>query len=236
MKNTYFGRAVMLSALCVLGTGTAFAQALVISASGQASHQYPVGSTIKYGSMIKAGDKITILDAGGTRMIVGPKVVGAKADDTKSASVASALVSAGKGHERLGAVRSMNNSAYRVPSIAGKSPPSLWAVDVRYGGTRCFLPGTKPVLWRAGEADTKDLKLTADGKVVPVTWPANADSIELPAGAVYKVETPGRTVNFKVKYLSELPATADALNSALEAQGCREQAGTLAENVNLTSK
>jgi hypothetical protein len=234
MNQTSFRRTILLGALCALGSGTAFAQALVLSASGLASHQYPVGTTIKYGSVLKAGDKLTILDANGTRMIVGPKVVTATADNTKSVSVASALVNAGAKHERLGAVRAMN-AGPRVPDIGGKAPPSLWAVDVRYGGTRCFLPGMKPVLWRASEADTADFRLTADGQVVPVKWPAGAESIQLPVGSVYKVDTTGRSIQFKVKYLPDMPATAAAMRTELETLGCREQAGTLADNVNLVS-
>ena len=81
-----------------------------------------------------------------------------------------------------------------------------------------------------------DNRLSPKGIPVAFTWPANADSIELPAASVFKAETPGRTIQFKVKYLTAMPATAEALNSQLEAMDCREQAGTLAENVNLAAK
>lgn len=226
---------MLLAAACALPAASADAQALVLGATGQTAQQYKVGTTIKYGTMIRAGDRITILDANGTRYIIGPKAVTATADSRLSASVASALVNEGGRHERLGAVRAMN-APPRVPAIGGKQPPSLWSVDIRYGGTRCFLPGMKPELWRASEADTKELKLTEDGHAVPVKWPAGAESVTIPAeqgGGSYRAETPGRTIMFKVKFLDDMPTTAAALKDKLEAAGCREQAGTLADNVNL---
>jgi hypothetical protein len=171
------------------------------------------------------------MDGKGTRYIVGPKVITSSADNTLTASVASQLNTGGS-HARLGAVRAMHGSPV-VPVIDGQRPPSLWAVDVRYGGTRCYLPGTKPVLWRASPADTKDLKLTADGQPVAFKWPAGSDTASFPSkdGALYHIETGGKTISFKVSMLPEVPTTPEAMKDELNKHGCLEQAGSLSESL-----
>ena len=199
----------------------------VIASSGPSAAQYPVGAQIANTQRItlRAGDSVTVLDNGGTRVLSGPgtHVLARRSGQTENRAFAALTTQRSADRARIASVR--GEGAEQV------SNPSLWLVDVARSGTVCLADPARVRLWRANPAAEASFAITAPGiQATSVTFPANegiaAWSARAPLsdGMTYTIGT--SEVTFK--FLSEIPEQPEAMVQALLAHGCTMQVEQLA--------
>ena len=131
---------------------SAWADALVVRASGPSAKLYPAGRKLADGGSVtlKAGDVVTLLDAKGTRTLRGPGsfgVTAASAAPASNVALAALLDTKRVRRARTGAVRGTLGEAPATPKR-----PNLWLVDVAQPGALCFADPAAVRLWRADPA------------------------------------------------------------------------------------
>ncbi len=212
---------------CVLGLGgTAFAQTIVISASGPSARGYPAGKSLAAGSRIvlAAGDTLTVLDSRGTRTLRGPATTTAEASTTNANPSFAALVATqNRRRARTGAIRGAGESA---------KPSNLWDVNVASEGTVCVANPAVLQLWRPDMQQAATLTITPETGVSASTafivgqniaaWPANLPVAE---GKTYVLSGGGLAKPTHVRFtmLNSPPADPAATYAALDAKGCEAQ-------------
>jgi hypothetical protein len=235
-----------LAAIATLGTAAAAqAQAVVVRSTGPSATAYPQGKRLAANSKVtlKAGDRVTVLDKAGTRVLAGPGsfTLDAKiARDTDAASrVSGVLASAGGTRTRTGAVRGAPMGPVQA---APSGPDSVWYIDVSKGGDYCVGNPASLVLWRPNRDQEASGKLTAmsGGKTVRVTWRAGSPlkmwPAELPVseGSVYTFSDPvGPTVTIKTHVLPSVPADELEVAELLADRGCTAQLDVFANAATL---
>src|SRR6185436_11085403 len=114
------------------------------------SKSFPPGKRIQQGARIvlKANDRLDVLDGRGTRTLRGPGnfVAGAAAG-----AIASAGPVTGQ-RARIGAVRGVEGGELR--------PPSIWHVDVTKSSTICIAQPSGVTLWRANSTPALTLNIS----------------------------------------------------------------------------
>jgi len=114
--------------------GAAQAQSIVVRSSGPSATAYPQGKKLAANARVslKAGDKLTVLDKAGTRVLAGPgsyTLDGAVARDAGAVSRVAGVMTGGAARTRTGAVRGVG-SIRSAPLAAAAGPDSVWYVDV----------------------------------------------------------------------------------------------------------
>lgn len=233
--------ALVLAAGAALACASvAAAQSIVVRSTGPSAAQYPQGKKLPDNSSVtlKPGDKLTVLDKSGTRVLSGPgsfKLNGA-VERTGGASLA-AMVSGGSSRVRTGAVRGA--PAGKAPS----GPDSIWQIDVTKAGTYCIPEAGAVVLWRPNRTEAEAAKITGDGKSAPVRWGAGSalkvwPVAEVPVadGKSYVFAGPdGKTVDFKFRMLETVPEDQIEVASLLASKGCTIQLDMIAAAAAATS-
>ena len=208
---------------------------VVVSSSGPSAGQFPAGKKLDDNSSItlRAGDTVTVLTSGGTRVIKGAGVhlVGA-AGESKRSTFAVLTRQRSAARVRTGAVRGTG------PADGGaQRSPNLWYVDVSRSGTMCVASPEAVRLWRPGGDTAAAYTLTGGAQPVEVTFAENArdvawDAAALPVadGAKYSIATAdgGSTnvVNFVM--LDTVPEEPEDLAARLIDKGCTNQLELLA--------
>jgi hypothetical protein len=205
---------------------------LVVRSTGPSAKSYPAGKALPDTAAIalKAGDVVTVLAGGSTRVFKGPGSFKPtdQATATAGASLGKLMSNAGASHTRVGATRSANVVAAKAPTS-----PNLWYVDVSRGGNVCLADATKASLWRPTSTAAQSMTLTslADGKSVPVDFRAGMDTRTWPAampivnGGQYKFEGPELKAPVMIK-LAVVANSTDAPEGAVAAlisNGCSSQ-------------
>lgn len=220
-------------------SAAAGAQAVVIRSTGPSAAAYPAGRKLPAGTSValKAGDKVTVIDQAGSRVLSGPgsfKLDSAVARDAGGGNTAlAALLARGGARTRTGAVRGDTD----VPTEA-TSPDNAWYVDVSRGGTVCIADPAQVVLWRPNRAETGNGTLYgADSTSAEVTfragsaiklWPLAA--LPVAEGQTYRFTSPvGQTVKITVRLLAAIPEDAVEVAALLAEKGCTAQLGVLAQ-------
>lgn len=217
----------------LLSAAPAFAEALVVRASGPSAGTFSPGKKLADGSSVtlKAGDVLTLLDGRGTRTLRGPGVFGttASASAVSSATIASFIGTRNNSRARTGAVRGI--------AVEPRSP-NLWYVDIRKPATVCVLDPANVKLWRpvsgagtltiAGTNGKGSAAFAADAAVVP--WPATLPVTE---GASYQLSGAGlsKPVTVTFTLLSPGAEGLDGTASTLIARKCNAQLDLLIETV-----
>lgn len=208
---------------------------VVVSSSGPSASQFPAGKKLDDNSSItlRAGDTVTVLTAGGTRVIKGAGVhlVGATGESKRSTfAVLTRQRSATR--VRTGAVRGTGPA-----EGAAERSPNLWYVDVSRSGTMCIASAEAVRLWRPGGAAAAAYTLTGGAQPVEVSFAENArdvawDAAALPLadGAKYSIATADgvstNVVNFVM--LDAVPEEPEDLAARLIDKGCTDQLELLA--------
>jgi hypothetical protein len=225
----------LLGALAVIPASAV--AGVVVKSSGPSATRFPVGTKLDDSEPItlREGDVVTVLTAGGTRVIRGEGThrVG---DRPQVANERFAALTRKRAASRVrtGAVRGETDEA--------PSNPSLWYVDVTRSGTICLYDLDTVRLWRPGTAgiSTYSIADSAGEAQVEVTFDdtvmiAALDPSRLPVreGAVYHVTGPGGASAAQLGFvlLGEDYETPDRLAEALIAKGCAVQLESLANSL-----
>lgn len=238
----------LFAALLVLGcAGPVCAQGLVILVRGTAAGAHPVGSALPPGTLLAAGDRIDVLERGGTRRLDGPTVYAPLARST-AADNARLVVAQLLDRRRNAPPQTAAELARRPVRVRGMAPavePSpaalrarfaggLWTIDAATADATCVVTDTPPRLWRAVTADAAAAAIApADGgAAVPTLWAAGAEAaawpMTLPMAATDYIVTQTQGGSARVRLMPLARAdTLDALAVALDAAGCRAQLGYL---------
>jgi hypothetical protein len=214
------------------------AQAVVVRSTGPSAPAYPLGRKLPANATVtlKSGDKVTVLDKAGTRVLSGPGTFSVTTaivrEETQTATQLASLVARSGGQRvRTGAVRGEPTAPSPVPA-----PESVWYVDVSKGGTWCVADPAQVVLWRPNRDADGIGRLTApDGANADVVWRAG-NSLKLwPAeaavvdGQTYSFVNPvGGTVKLTTKVLASVPADPVEVAAVLAEKGCSAQVDLLA--------
>lgn len=223
-------------ALAALVAPAAALAGVVVSSSGPSASQYPVGRQIGDNDRIvlRAGDTVTVLQNGGTRVLRGPAtVVLAQAGAaTTNAAFASLTTQRAARRARTGAVR--------TGATGPVTNPSLWYVDVTSAGTVCLPDADNVRLWRADTQADSTYAIAPEGAseaAVTATFRAGESlavwDINHPpvTGQTYRVGHGSGTnaVDVRFVFLDTVPATAEELAASLIASGCTSQVAQMAQ-------
>jgi len=220
--------AVMLAAPAMAG--------VVVKSSGPSASAFPVGKKMKDTDKItlKAGDTVTILTSGGTRVLKGAGTyrVGARGKKTRQ-NFAKLTRSQLARNARPGVARTGSGEV---------RSPNLWYVDVTQSGKVCVSSLDNVTLWRPQVDEDQTFiigpkvndfhyHVTFDGKAS--TRRIDSERLALQEGSEYSITGPGgkiaTTVTFAV--LAETPTNAEAMADTLIAQGCTVQLDLLARSL-----
>lgn len=211
---------------------SASAGTLVVRSTGPSAKSYPAGKALPDSAAIalKAGDVVTVLAGGSTRVFKGPGSFkpSDQATAIAGASLGKLMSNAGASHTRVGATRSANFAATKAPLS-----PNLWYVDTSRSGNVCLADATKASLWRPTAIAAQSMTLTslADGKSALVDFRAGMDTRSWPAampivnGGQYKFEGPDLKTPVMIK-LALVTNNGDAPEGAVAAlisNGCSSQ-------------
>lgn len=230
----------MAATAALAATGVAHAQSVVVRSTGPSASQYPQGKRLPANAKVtlKGGDRLTVLDKAGTRVLAGPGSYTLDSAVTRNQGAATrvgGIIAGGtSARVRTGAVRGVPPTA----AMPAQGPDSVWYIDVTKGGTYCVVTPSSLVLWRANrdrEASGK-LAAVAGGKSVNITWkPGSAVKqwpvAELPVkdGGVYTFSDPvGPTVRIITRVLPTVPADDLEVAGMLGDRGCMAQLDVLA--------
>lgn len=231
LRTLVAGMAAM-GALAV--AGTAMAQAVVVRSTGPSAVQYPQGRKLPAGGSVtlRAGDRVTVLDKAGTRVLAGPGsfAVNAGGGGAQAPGALASLMSRGGGaRTRTGAVR---GAPGEPAAEAPNGPDSIWYIDVSKGGTYCVADPASLVLWRPNRVEEGTGRLlSSDGTMAEVSWRAGnalklwpAASLPVVEGQTYTFSNPvGASVKIRTRLLGEVPADPVDVAMLLADKGCNAQ-------------
>lgn len=212
------------------------AAGVVVKSSGPSASTFPVGKKMKDTDKItlKAGDTVTILTSGGTKVLKGAGTYRVGARGVKTRQRFASLT-------RSRSTRDVKTGVARTGSGEVRSP-NLWYVDVTKSGKVCVTSLDNVTLWRPDVADDQTFIVgpKANDFHYHITFDGSASSrridnevLALQEGAEYSISGPGgkiaTTVTFAV--IAETPENAEAMADTLIAQGCTVQLDLLAQTL-----
>ncbi|MGB3471361.1 MAG: hypothetical protein WBA51_11110 [Erythrobacter sp.] len=234
-----------LATAMLAGTGIGASAAMagvVVKSSGPSASQFPVGKKVDDSATItlKAGDTVTVLTSGGSRVMKGAGTfrVGEKPTATRGRFAALSRKKAAR-RVRTGAVRGGGTTA---TATAKAVSPNIWYVDVSRSGTMCLFDAGTVRLWRPSDEGIATYRVvdTASESSVDVTFDDGESVAALdPArmmvseGATYTLAGPEGTDVASVSFVTlegDYPR-ADQLAEALVANGCMMQVDLMAEKL-----
>lgn len=245
-RKSVLHRALAFGAVLTLGiaaSGAAMAQSMVVRSAGPSAAQYPAGKKLAANTKValKAGDKVTVLDKAGTRVLSGPGTFTldgtVKRDQTQSTQIASLLSTSGPAtRSRTGAVR----GAPAKVAVAGPRSPNLWFIDASKAGKFCVAEPNRLLFWRASVGEDVTLKLAKSGGAsTDILWKKGSGNriwpvAEVPvvSGSAYTLTGPdGKANKIDLVVLPSVPAEIDDLAGTLIENGCENQLGLLVESM-----
>jgi hypothetical protein len=222
-------------ALPAIAMATALqAEPVVIKYEGPSPSVYMPGKTLPANSSVelKPGEKLTLLDERGTRILSGPGKFStssaASAGKVSNKSLMSIVKTANVRRARTGAVRGTP-----APSSAVRLSPNLWFVDISKSGTICAADFSKMQFWRSDVSQdlTLDVKDTKSGATGKITFPKGLSTAAWPSG-VNPVDGGSYRIGKSTFTLTQMPLQAEEsienLASGLLAKGCQAQGELLA--------
>ncbi|QGN53485.1 hypothetical protein [Novosphingobium sp. Gsoil 351] len=213
---------------------SAQAQSVIVRSTGPSATVYPQGKKLAVNAKVtlKAGDKLTVLDKAGTRVLSGPgsfTLDGSVSRDAGAATRVASAISANGVRTRTGAVRGASLTP-RTGSASG--PDSVWYIDVSKGGAYCVANPSSLVLWRPNRSEEAAAKLTpVGGKPVAIEWKKGNPLKLWPSAALPVVEggryifsdPVGPSVTLTLHLLASVPTDDLAVAGLLADKGCTAQ-------------
>lgn len=227
--------------LGILPMGAASAKALVLHASGPSAAKYPPGLLLAepLEVRLKAGDRLRVLDAKGTRELRGPLTLKGRdpTGQTRRTRPSWQDLMGPKLRTDAAGVRDISSSA-RTPEqpLAGNfSAPQLWQIDPLTGGTWC-VPDIRAIeFWRhdpSGEiamtvssSDTSVQYVWPEGRTV-LAWPAMVPATDMTKYTVRQGRKPA--VDITLRRIN-VGTDLGGLARALSLNGCHQQRGLLSQ-------
>jgi hypothetical protein len=225
-------RAGLLAAAVAFAGATGASAGVVVYATGPSAGNFPVGKKVASADriLLRAGDRIRILDGTSTRDLRGPGTytLDQRPGGGRQGTFAALVEPRSAGRVRTGAVRDGPTT---------DRPTNIWFVDVVHPGTVCLVSTQRITLWRADATGDAAYSLTASaGATATVEFPegqpvAAWDTVALPVSdaAVFKLAGPdGRELGeFRFRLIAEPASEPEALAEQLIANGCIQQLETL---------
>ncbi|MFM6829150.1 MAG: hypothetical protein ACKOVA_02260 [Novosphingobium sp.] len=221
--------------------GSALAQSVVVRSTGPSAATYPQGKKLPADAavVLKAGDRLTVFDKAGTRVLSGPgtyTLSGSINRDAASGGTALAAMMArgGGARTRTGAVRGAPMGPVEaVPT----GPENVWYIDVSKGGTYCVADAASLVMWRPARTEEGMGKLLSqDGSMADVVWRAGnalkvwpSASVPVVDGQTYTFSNAvGAPVKIRTMLMGSVPADEVDVAAAMAEKGCTAQLDLLA--------
>jgi hypothetical protein len=216
--------ALSAAALVALAAaGAAEAASLVVRSAGPSARLYPPGRSLPDGAPValQAGDVVTILLPGGSRVLRGPGTFNLGAG--RGATSASF-----NPRGRFGAMRSGE-----IPAS-----PSLWDIDVSQSGKVCVADPKAVILWRPESGDAVTLSILAPGAAEQkIQWAAGTATLSWPAalplaeGAEYRLSWTGNDDPTRLSFvtLPAVPGDRPGLAKLLMDRNCQSQLDLLVD-------
>jgi len=232
-SNKWLVRAVAGLAFAALPATEALAD-VVVAVSGPSAKTWPVGKKVGATDKIvlQAGDTVTVLGAGGTRVLRGAGTFTLSGGATRDRSNAYALITRQRSAQR------MRTGAVRDTTAGPITRPNLWYVDVRQAGPMCIADPSEVRLWRpvtAGEQlyaigmDSKTASSKAsfnDGDMITVWDLSQAPIVD---GSTYVIAGgDGKPNEITFRVLDSVPEAPEDLAAKLIEKGCTPQLDVLA--------
>lgn len=227
--NKRISAAFLASLACATLPLSAVEAGVVVSVSGPSAATYPVGRKIADNARItlKAGDIVTVLNGGNTRVLRGAGTfsLGAKKRSASRGAFSALTRQRSAQRVRTGAVRN-------VPGMSTVTRPNLWYVDVAQSGAHCLANDKNVRLWRATNQGGAAYNVSIDGRSTPVSFadgdmivPWDSGAMPLSSGVDYMIgldgEEPSVTVSFVV--LDKAARNPEDLAAQLIENGCMKQ-------------
>lgn len=221
----------VLAATIGLATPAA-AQSTVVRASGPSAADYPVGKKLEAGArvVLAAGDIVTVVDAGGTRVLKGPDrfTIGARREAERDVLGTFITRRGNRERVRLGVVRGDVGQEGPIPA------PTVWLLEWGQSGPFCYTGEGRLFVWRQENSGAARLSIKAvegiattslaweDGSRISA-WPQ--DLAPLDTGTGYTIALEGGQAQFDISFvrLDTEPQDVTELVSALAANGCNGQ-------------
>ena len=235
-KARIAGLAVMAAAMTIPGAAAA---GVVVKSAGPSAATYPVGKKVADSSTItlRAGDKITVLVNGGTKVMQGPGTFRVGEGATRTRARFARLT-------RQGASNRARTGAVRGGKAGSASMPNLWMVNVAAAGTTCLYDLDNVRLWRpeASEGQTFSIAQAGGDASLDVNFvekesmrTLDPEGLKLADGSTYTITGPAAegdsntSVDVKIVALTETYRQPDALAGALAENGCMGQLSALGD-------
>lgn len=235
-KARVLGLALVGASLSVSGAAAA---GVVVKSAGPSAGTYPVGKKVADSSTVtlRAGDKITVLTNGGTKVMQGPGTFRVGEGATRTRARFARLT-------RQGAASRARTGAVRGGSKGSTTMPNLWLVNVAAAGTTCLYDLENVTLWRPGTAEKQSYTIAPQGGDVTLdvnfvgsepTRALDPEGLKLADGETYTITAPsteeaaGEAVDVKIVALTETYRQPDALAAALAENGCFGQLSALGD-------
>lgn len=157
-----------------LAASAAQAQSVIVRSTGPSAATYPQGKKLPANAKValKPGDKLTVLDKAGTRILTGPgsfTLDGSVSRNAGATSRVSGVLASTGARTRTGAVRGAPGPAR--PADAPNAPDNVWYIDVSKSGAWCVANPASLVLWRPNRSEEANGKLSlTGGKPVDIHW------------------------------------------------------------------
>jgi hypothetical protein len=225
--------------LSLIGVAPAFANAIIVRSDGPSAKTYPAGKSVpvKAKIVLKSGDRLTLLDGNGTRVLTGPGSFPVTATD--STATASAF---GQFLRATGAAQ-MRRGATRGPGDTGTAEnPNIWFIDVSQSGTMCVADPSDATLWRPTGKAALPLKIMTVGGTKSVAVPFAKGQYAMPwplaelplvDQAQYQLMSVGKSEPrmMTIRVVKPTAATPAATATALIKHGCDAQLNLLVETM-----
>lgn len=244
MKTRIAGMALLGAVMTIPSAASA---GVVVKSTGPSSSSYPVGRQVEDSASItlRAGDKITVLTDGGTRVMQGPGTFRVGEGATRTRARFSNLT-------RRNANRRVRTGAVRGGPVAPATrSPNLWFVNVAAGGNVCLYDLNAVRLWRADTENAQTYQIqdqaTASSIDVPFVGTETSRAIDptglpLTDGGTYTITAPpseeGEAAAVSVTFvaLEEQYSAPDQLAQALIENGCTTQLDLLADTLEASAQ
>lgn len=179
-------RLALTLGICLIFGERSFAALIVVRAVGPSAASYPAGAILdgKGTVSLKKGDRLTLLDGSGTRLVTGPMA----GKLTTSASMRpnargtidelhKIFTRAREGRSVLGASRGFS----MPPDFPKPLPPSLWVINIQKGGSWCVPANVQASVTSEETRLPMTLEMRASGENRRVEWPKGVKELPLPA-------------------------------------------------------
>lgn len=241
-KARILGLALVGASLSVSGAAAA---GVVVKSAGPSAGTYPVGKKVADASTItlRAGDRITVLTNGGTKVMQGPGTFRVGEGATRTRARFARLT-------RQGASNRARTGAVRGTGKGSPTMPNLWLVNVAASGTTCLYNLENVRLWRPAAAEGQtytiaqkesDMSLDVNFVEKESSRTLDPEGLKLTNGMTYTITGPAMAeaggaqaasnaaVDVKIVALTETYRQPDLLAAALAENGCLGQLSVLGD-------